>query len=104
MLYGADGCARIVDFRHSMFTRKKDGQTKHATNNKNMLALYIMRAHLQAMLWKAADQQNPPNVDINDFGWDVTAKLPPAPPAIMKVIACCCQAKKNRVKYSTDRI
>ncbi|KAI0222571.1 hypothetical protein LSAT2_026176, partial [Lamellibrachia satsuma] len=60
-----------------------------------------MRADVQAMLWKAADQQGAPNVDINNFGWDVndgkpqpvTAKLPPAPPAIMKVLVCCCQAE-----------
>ena len=36
------------------------------------LYLYVRRAHLQTMLWKAADQQGPPNVDITTFGWELT--------------------------------
>ena len=38
------------------------------------MMLHIMRAHLQVMLWKAADQREPPaeTRDITQFGWEVT--------------------------------
>ena len=32
------------------------------------LYLYVRRAHLQMMLWKAAGQQGPPMVDITQLG------------------------------------
>ena len=34
------------------------------------LAYHIRRAHYQVMLWKAADQQIRPAVDIAAYGWD----------------------------------
>ncbi len=36
------------------------------------LALHVRRAHLQMMLWKATDKGDPPNVQITNYGWDVT--------------------------------
>ena len=32
---------------------------------------HIRRAHLHTMLWKAADQQGPPKVDIKQFACEV---------------------------------
>ena len=41
----------------------------------NML-LHLKRVHLQVMLWKAADRQGPPILDITKFGWDRKSGLP----------------------------
>ena len=62
-----------------------------------------MRAHYQVMLWKAADQQTPPAVEIAAYGWELVsgagcvptpriARGPAAPPALMDVINCQCKA------------
>ena len=40
------------------------------------LAYHVKRAHLQALIWKAADQQSPPVVDINQFGWEMKDGTP----------------------------
>ena len=65
------------------------------------LYLYVRRAHLQTMLWKAADQQGPPNVDITTFGWELTEGIPSpcivtglhAPQCLIDVINCACKAQ-----------
>ena len=54
------------------------------------------------MLWKAADQQTPPAVDIAAYGWELvsgagcvpTPRIArgPAAPALMDVINCQCKA------------
>ena len=36
----------------------------------------MKRDHLQVMLWKAADRQGPPILDITNFGWDMKSGLP----------------------------
>ena len=38
--------------------------------------VHVRRAPLQMMLWKAADQQSPPKVDITQFGWEVKGGIP----------------------------
>jgi len=42
------------------------------------LLLHVLRAHLQVMLWKAADQQAPPDqsLDITHFGWIFQNDIP----------------------------
>ena len=60
-------------------------------------------AHLQMMLWKAADQQGPPKVDITQFGWVVKGGIPspcidtglPAPQGLIDVINCGCQSEQR---------
>ena len=61
------------------------------------------------MYWKAADKENPPDVNICDYGWyiqEVTdihgkliqiphpfvAKVAPAPPGLMDVVSCTCSS------------
>ena len=41
----------------------------------NML-LHMKIVHLQVTLWKAADRQGPPILDITKFGWDMKSGLP----------------------------
>lgn len=87
--------------RHTIFTTKKDTpKIKSLPPTDLALNEHIKRAHLQTMLWKAADQKNPPEVDISDFGWNITAGVPiphtgvsvVAPVELMKVVACGCTA------------
>ena len=40
------------------------------------LYLHVCRAHLQMMLWRGADQQVPPMVDITQFGSEVKGCIP----------------------------
>ena len=35
------------------------------------MALHVQRAHLQVLLWKAADKPDPRSVNITDYGWEV---------------------------------
>ena len=70
------------------------------------LYLHVRRAHLQMLLWKAADQQGPPDVSIADYGWKIDDGItcpsidsgPPGPPLLMNVISCRCRAKDKACK------
>jgi hypothetical protein len=65
------------------------------------LYLHILRAHLQVILAKAADQQAPPELDITQYGWEIKDGLPvpriadqlPGPRDLMDVVRCSCKAK-----------
>ena len=35
------------------------------------LALHMQKAHLQMILWMAADKSDRPDVQLNDYGWEV---------------------------------
>ena len=70
------------------------------------LSQHALRAHLQIMLWEAAEQQAPPAVsaNISDFGWEVQNGIPvpvmatgePAPPELVDVIRCQCRAEGKK--------
>lgn len=65
------------------------------------LFLHILRAHLQTILAKSADQQAPPELDITKYGWEIQDGIPvpaisdqpPAPQALMDVVRCGCKAE-----------
>lgn len=89
--------------RHVIYYKRKNPPQLKSLPPTNMnLALHIRRAHLQIMLWKAADKANPPAVKITDYGWDVDAnnevmpvlsREPIAPEQLMDVISCSCHAE-----------
>ncbi len=73
------------------------------------LDCHILRAHLQCMLWKAADQQGPPTVDVTKYGWSiggdgilqpVTGITVTCAPELMKVIACGCASNQPCARAS----
>ena len=37
---------------------------------------HMLRAHLQVMLWKAADEQSAPLLQITSFGWEIVNGVP----------------------------
>ena len=65
------------------------------------LAHHMRRAHLQAMLWKAADQLGPPDISITDYEWEIKDGIPnptldggpPGPKELIDVISCRCKAE-----------
>ena len=46
-------------------TRLQVPSLKSLPPTDDSLALYLKRAHIQAMLWKAADRSKPPNKRVN---------------------------------------
>ncbi len=69
----------IEDARFTLFTKKKKTPKIMALppTSANLL-LHVLRAHLQVMLWKAADQEAPPDesADITHFGWVIQNDIP----------------------------
>ena len=83
--------------------RRRNPQSPPTSAN---LLQHALRAHLQTMLWKAADHQGPPNesADITYFGWEIRDDIPipviaqgdPAPPELIDVIQCQCRAQGEK--------
>ena len=60
-LYGRKGCTTMNDARaHSFRCHKKPPPLKKLPPTDANLQLHVLRAHLQMLLWKAADQRDPP--------------------------------------------
>ena len=60
--------------RYKMYmSRNNPPPLKKPPPTDSNLQLHVLRAQLQPMLWKAADQRHPPvdSRDIRRFGWDV---------------------------------
>ena len=55
--------------RYRIYSRKtgKPMRIMALPTTEAKLYLHVRRAHLQMMLWKAADQQGPPKVDITQW-------------------------------------
>ncbi len=89
--------------RFTLFTKKSP---KVMTLPPTSTNLHVLRAHLQCMLWKAADRQAPPDesANITHFGWEIQDTIPvpaiaqgdPAPPELIDVILCQCKAQGKK--------
>ena len=87
------------ELRHRLFASKKDTpKIKSLPPTSTALDEHIKRAHLQSLLWKAADLSEPPELDVLMYGWDIVDDTPVpttgvttvAPSELMKIIACGC--------------
>ena len=89
--------------RYRLYTRKCGKLLKLMSlppTEQNLL-LHILRAHLQTILAKSADQQAPPELDITKYGWEIkdgipvsaTSDQPPGPQDLMDVVQCGCKAE-----------
>ena len=99
-LYGAKCDTTMNARRYKIFsTRLNVPSLKSLPPTDDSLALHLKRAYIQAMLWKAADRNQPPNVDLCDYGSRemsagtpypvrLRASKPVGPTELMKVIAC----------------
>ena len=82
-LYGQKGCITMNDARaHFYRGHKKPPPLKKLPPTDANLLLHVLRAHLQMLLWKAADQRDPrvEDRDIANFGWNIegSAITPPS--------------------------
>ena len=68
-LYGHPAGTSMAQARYNMYSRKQ-GKPLHIMYlppTDIHLYLHVQRAHLQMLLWKAAYQQGPPDVDILEY-------------------------------------
>ena len=102
-LYGPKGCTTMNDARaHFYRCHKKPPPVKKRPPTDANLLLHVLRSHLQMLLWKAADQRDPPveAQNIANFGWNIegsaitraVSTAPVAPQALLDVISCSCTA------------
>ena len=107
-LYGQTTGTSMTQARYNLYTHKKVKPLRIMLLPPTDTNLYLLvrRAHLQMLLWKAADQQGPPDVYIADYGWKIDDGIicpsidsgPPGPPLLMNVISCRCRAKDKACK------
>ena len=100
-------CKPMEEARYNLYTKTKTRpRLRNLPPNSTNLLLHVKRAHLQNLmaLWKAADQNSPPDIDISNFGWEMKAGvLSPCtidpgstwPPALMDVVSCRCRAARK---------
>lgn len=102
-LYGQVPGTTMNAARYHLYTKKPGKHLKIMSLPPTDVNLFqhILRAHLQTILAKAADQTAPPDLDITKFGWKVkddgipvpvTSDQPPGPPELMDVVRCDCKA------------
>ena len=77
-LYGQQYGTTMSEARYKMLMRKSGKLFKLMSlpPTEQNLFLHILRAHLQTILAKAADQQAPPELDITKYGWDIKHEIP----------------------------
>lgn len=107
-LCGQKSCTTINDTHAHFFrARKKPPPLKKLPLTDVNLQLHVLRAHLQMLLWKAADQRDPPEEakHIANFGWIIEGSTitpaitpaismgPVAPQALLDVVSCSCTAE-----------
>ncbi|KAJ8349304.1 hypothetical protein SKAU_G00244340 [Synaphobranchus kaupii] len=106
-LYNQRESASLNIARYDIYQKRKTSPAlKTLPPTEHNVHLHGRRAHLQVLLWKAADHPDPPDVDITKFGWDkkegekegeevimpVLDASPVAPPALLDIISCSCKA------------
>ena len=71
-LYSQKKSNTINYARYDIFRKRKNPPLlKSLPPTESNMALHVKRAHLQVLLWKAADKPDPPSVSITDYGWEV---------------------------------
>ena len=88
---------------HSYRCHKKPPPLKKCPPTGANLQLHVLRALLQMLLWKAADQRDPPEEarNIVNFGWNIegsaitpaVSTAPVAPQVLLDVVSCSCTAE-----------
>ena len=104
-MYGQPEGTSMSLARYNLYTRKKGKPFRIMAlppTEANML-LHLKRVHLQVTLWKAADRQGPPILDITKFGWYMKSRFPlpsldtgpAAPDGLIDIISCGCKAART---------
>jgi hypothetical protein len=108
--YGVNKCNTMTDVRQRVW-RNKTGRANIVSAPKlqslpptnESFELNVMRAHLQACIWKHAGESHPPVLDPLNHGWKqdtinkrlvpvmLPSNVPSAPDYILKLIKCSCK-------------
>ena len=78
-LYGQPRAQSLESARFNLFKlKKRNPKVSSLSPTSANLKQHALRAYLQVMLWKAANQQVPPveTSDITNFGWKLEDGLP----------------------------
>ena len=72
-LYGQPSGSSMTQARYNLYTRTQGKRMRIMSLPPTDLKLFlhVKRAHLQMLLWKAADQLGPPDVSITEYGWEI---------------------------------
>ena len=71
-LYSQKKSNTINSARYDIFRKRKNPPPRKSLSpTESNMALHVQRAHLQVLVWKAADKPDPPSVNITDYGWEV---------------------------------
>ena len=101
-LYGGEASVSVSSLRFLLFSKKKEPPKIKCLPPTDDAALqHIRRARLQVLLWRAADQMEPPELDITQYGWKIQNNIPTpvsgvsaiAPRALLQCVACGCKSK-----------
>jgi hypothetical protein len=76
-LYGGQPGSDLSNFRYHLFGKKKDPPKIKAAPMNEAAAFHVNRAHLQTLIWDAADYNNPPKVSITKYGWEIKEQQDP---------------------------
>ena len=92
----------MAEARYKLYTQKRGKPLKVMAlpPTQANLCLHILRAHHAVILVKGANQQEPPKLNLESFGWDIrngipvpeTAKRPAGPKELIDAIACSCKS------------
>ena len=110
-LYNQLPGTKMSQARYNLYTRKKGKPLRIMAlppTDENLL-LHVQRAHLQMILWKSADKQRPPMLDIRQYGWTSKDGIPspsissnpPAPPGLTDILSCGCKSQGNACSSSS---
>ena len=102
-LYGQKNAKTLAQARFNIFKKRtKPPQLKNLPPTEQNFIYHALRAHLQVMIWKAADKDGPPSLtrDLTEFGWSVGSAIMPkislqpmAPPMLMDIVSCGCSSE-----------
>jgi len=96
-------CGKLVDslnnLRYTLFSKKKDPpKIKSLPPTDKSAVEHVKRARLQVLIWRAADQNDPPATNLSMFGWKIEEDIPVpvhgtvvAPKELLELVACGCK-------------
>ena len=99
LLYG-DSTMSVTELRYKIFSNKKNTPAIKPSPTVSAVRYHILLAHLQCMLWKAADSLHPLVVGFTKFGWEnVQGHFRPVSGVnvvcaseLMMIVACGCSS------------
>ena len=101
-LYGGRSRSDLNSVRYVLFSKKVNSlQIKSRPPADQSAVNHIKQVHLQTILWCSADSVAPSDIDIDNFGWQITENKTVKPryglckvasSSLLEVICCSCKS------------